>query len=145
MYRPDRSLTGVRRHVNTFEVIPSDRRGRLSLPENHLPAYRVDSLARLRAEFAALVREAYALGELQHLAKKRLRLFVTVMRILGWGDLSPFSAAPSRHRTPKTVGAALGSLAGAGDLYCQLVSSMTGSQHSRDDSSASSADNQKRR
>lgn len=39
-------------------------------PRNHLHAFRIDSLAELDDEFAAWVREAYAVGEQKHLARK---------------------------------------------------------------------------
>lgn len=39
-------------------------------PRNHLHAFRLDSLDELDREFAAWVREAYAVGEQQHLHKK---------------------------------------------------------------------------
>src|SRR5690349_13050507 len=39
-------------------------------PRNHLHAFRVDSLAELDDEFAAWIREAYAVGEQKHLNRK---------------------------------------------------------------------------
>lgn len=36
-------------------------------PRNHLHAFRVDTLAELNDEFAAWIREAYAVGEQKHL------------------------------------------------------------------------------
>ena len=40
-------------------------------PRNHLHAFRLDSLAELDDEFAAWIREAYAVGEQKHLPRKR--------------------------------------------------------------------------
>ena len=40
-------------------------------PRNHLHAFRLDSLAQLDDEFAAWVREAYAVGEQKHLRQPR--------------------------------------------------------------------------
>ena len=39
-------------------------------PRNHLHAFRLDSLADLDDEFAAWIREAYAVGEQKHLRRK---------------------------------------------------------------------------
>ena len=39
-------------------------------PRNHLHAFRVNSLSDLDGEFAAWIREAYAVGEQKHLRKK---------------------------------------------------------------------------
>jgi hypothetical protein len=39
-------------------------------PRNHLHAFRLDSVAELDDEFAAWVREAYAVGEQRHLIRK---------------------------------------------------------------------------
>jgi len=39
-------------------------------PRNHLHAFRLDSLADLDREFAAWIREAYAVGEQKHLIRK---------------------------------------------------------------------------
>jgi hypothetical protein len=39
-------------------------------PRNHLHAFRLDGLDELDREFAAWVREAYAVGEQKHLQKK---------------------------------------------------------------------------
>ena len=39
-------------------------------PRNHLHAFRLDSLAELDDEFAAWVREAYAVGDQKHLVKR---------------------------------------------------------------------------
>lgn len=38
-------------------------------PRNHLHAFRLESLAQLDNEFAAWIREAYAVGEQKHLAQ----------------------------------------------------------------------------
>jgi uncharacterized protein DUF5655 len=39
-------------------------------PQNHLHAFRLDSISDLDDEFAAWTREAYAVGEQKHLARK---------------------------------------------------------------------------
>jgi len=39
-------------------------------PRNHLHAFRLNSMAELDDEFAAWVREAYAVGEQKHLTRK---------------------------------------------------------------------------
>ena len=42
-------------------------------PRNHLHAFRIDSLSDLDDEFAAWIREAYAVGEQKHLSQYRER------------------------------------------------------------------------